>query len=83
LSINQSSLSKNINLLLDKGFIEKEEKKYRITRSGKIEYSRILQEYDLDKQSILEEESKRIEEITVKTIKFFNKYNIENKDIQF
>ena len=60
LSINQSSLSKNINLLLDKGFIEKEEKKYRITRSGKLEYSKMLENYDLDKQSILEEESKRI-----------------------
>jgi len=83
LSINQSSLSKNINLLLDKGFIEKEEKKYRITRSGKLEYSRILQEYDLDKQSILEEESKRIEEITMTIIKFFNNYNIENEDVQF
>ena len=83
LYINQSSLSKNINLLLDKRFIEKEKKKYRITRSGKLEYSRMLQEYDLDKQSILEEESKRIEEIAIKTIKFFKKYQIENKDIQF
>ncbi|MFW9882222.1 MAG: hypothetical protein ACFFG0_54865, partial [Candidatus Thorarchaeota archaeon] len=83
LSINQSSLSKNINLLLDKGFIEKEEKEYRITRSGKLEYSRILQDYDLDRQSILEEESKRIEEITIKTVKFFNKLNIENEDVQF
>ncbi|MFX1346641.1 MAG: tetratricopeptide repeat protein [Promethearchaeota archaeon] len=81
--INQSSLSKNINLLLDKGFIEKEEKKYRITRSGKVEYSRILQGYNLDRQSILEEESKRIEDITMKTIKFFEKYGIEDKNIQF
>ncbi|MFW9781558.1 MAG: tetratricopeptide repeat protein [Candidatus Heimdallarchaeota archaeon] len=83
ISINQSSLSKNINLLLDKNFIEKEEKKYRITRSGKQEYSRMLQEYDLDRQSILDEESKRIEEITKKTIKFFEKYEIENEDLQF
>lgn len=81
--INQSSLSKNINLLLNKGFIEKEEKKYRITRSGKLEYSRMLQGYNLDRQSILEGESKRIEDITMNTIKFFNKYSIENKDIQF
>ncbi|MFX1489874.1 MAG: hypothetical protein ACFFBI_12040, partial [Promethearchaeota archaeon] len=44
LSINQSSLSKNMNLLLEKGFIEKDEKKYLITRSGKLEYSRMLQE---------------------------------------
>ncbi|MFX1376900.1 MAG: hypothetical protein ACFFA0_13930 [Promethearchaeota archaeon] len=83
LSINQSSLSKNINLLLDKGFIEKDEKKYRITRSGKVEYSRILKDYDLDRQSILEEESKRIEEIALKTVKFFEKYKIKDEDIQF
>ena len=83
LSINQSSLSKNINLLLDKRFIEKEEKKYRITRSGKLEYSRMLESYDLDKQSILEEESKRIEEITMKTIKFFKRYDISDEDVQF
>jgi len=81
--INQSSLSKNINLLIDKGYIEKEEKKYMITRSGKVEYSRMLQGYNLDRQSILEEESKRIEDITLKTIKFFDKYNIEDKNIQF
>jgi len=81
--INQSSLSKNINLLLDKGFIEKEDKKYRITRSGKVEYSRMLQGYNLDRQSILEEESKRIEDITMKIIIFFEKYSIEDKNIQF
>ncbi|MFX1584179.1 MAG: hypothetical protein ACFFDL_06255 [Promethearchaeota archaeon] len=83
LSINQSSLSKNMNLLIDIGFVIKENKEYRITRSGKLEYSRMLQNYDLDRQSILNEESKRIEEITKKTIKFFNKYEIKDEDIQF
>jgi tetratricopeptide (TPR) repeat protein len=83
LSINQSSLSKNMNLLLDKGFIIKENKRYSITQSGKLEYSRMLQNYDLDRQSILDEESKRIEEITKKTIRFFKKYDIKNEDIQF
>ncbi|NVM35510.1 MAG: hypothetical protein HWN81_07930 [Candidatus Lokiarchaeota archaeon] len=83
LNINQSSLSKNINLLIDKEFVIKENKEYRITRSGKLEYSRMLQNYDLDRQSILNEESKRIEEITKKTINFFAKYNIKDEDIQF
>ncbi len=83
LSINQSSLSKNMNLLIDKGFVVKDDKEYRITRSGKLEYSNMLHNYDLDRQSILNEESKRIEEITRKTIKFFNNYNIKNEDIQF
>jgi predicted transcriptional regulator len=83
LSINQSSLSKNMNLLIDKGFVLKENKRYQITQSGKLEYSRMLQNYDLDRQSILDEETKRIEEITKKTINFFEKYNIENEDVQF
>jgi tetratricopeptide (TPR) repeat protein len=83
LSINQSSLSKNMNMLLDKGLVKKENKQYKITQSGKLEYSRILQDYDLDRQSILDEESKRIEEITRKTLLFFDKYNIKDEDIQF
>ncbi|MFX0106601.1 MAG: hypothetical protein ACFE75_14095, partial [Candidatus Hodarchaeota archaeon] len=36
-----------------------------------------------DYQTILEEESKRIEEISKKTINFFNNYNIKNERIQF
>ncbi|MHA1931002.1 MAG: hypothetical protein ACW96X_00590 [Promethearchaeota archaeon] len=83
LSINQSSLSKNLNLLQEQGFLKKDGKEYRITRPGKVEYSRILQDYNLDRQSILDEESKRIEEVTKKTIRFFNKYNIKDEDIQF
>ncbi len=82
-SINQSSLSKNLSLLIEKGFVIKEDGKYVITRAGKSEYSRMLQNYDLDRQTILEEEGKRIEEITKKTIQFFENYNIKDKDIQF
>ncbi len=83
LSINQSSLSKNMNLLMDKRFVIKENKRYRITQSGKMEYSRMLQNYDLDRQSILDDETKRIEEITKKTVNFFENYDIKNEDIQF
>ncbi len=82
--INQSSLSKNLNFLMDGEFIRKNEnKEYRITRLGKAEYARMLRSYDLDRQSILNEESKRIEEITRKTIRFFEKYDIVNSDIKF
>ncbi len=82
--INQSSLSKNINLLLDNELIRKDEnKEYRITRAGKAEYSRVLKLYDLDRQSILNEESKRIEEITKKTIQIFESYKIKKEDIKF
>ncbi|MFW9950747.1 MAG: hypothetical protein ACFFKA_11565, partial [Candidatus Thorarchaeota archaeon] len=71
LAINQSSLSKKMNLLLHKEFVVRENKEYKITNAGKIEYSKMLQTYDLDRQSILEEESKRIDEITKRTIEFF------------
>lgn len=83
--INQSSLSKNIKLLLSKGLLSKDDqaKEYRISQLGKVEYSRMLKLYDLDRQSILNEESKRIEEITKKTITFFEKYKIENSNIKF
>ncbi|MFX1376898.1 MAG: hypothetical protein ACFFA0_13920 [Promethearchaeota archaeon] len=83
LLINQSSLSKNMNLLIEKGFVIKENKEYTISRSGKLEYSKMLSLYDLDRQSILEEESKRIAELTQKTIKFFETFQIREKNIQF
>ncbi len=83
LSINQSSLSINMNSLINNGFIIKEEKKYTITQPGKAEYSSILNYYDLDRQTILEEESKRIKEITKKTIRFFELYQLKDKDINY
>ncbi|MFX1419373.1 MAG: tetratricopeptide repeat protein [Promethearchaeota archaeon] len=83
LKINQSSLSKNINELLDREIIKKEDREYKITQKGKSEYSRMLKLYDLDRQSILNEESKRIEEITKKTITFFERYNIKDGDVKF
>jgi tetratricopeptide (TPR) repeat protein len=83
LRINQSSLSKNLNELQKIEIIRKENKEYKITQKGKSEYSRMLKLYDLDRQSILNEESKRIEEITKKTLRFFEKYNIKEGDIKF
>ena len=83
LSINSSSLSKNMNLLIEDGFVRKENKEYRITQLGKSEYSNMLRNYDLDRQSILEEESKRIKDITKKTLKFFKKFRITGEEIRF
>ncbi len=83
LNINQSSLSKNLNKLIEDGLVIKENKRYRITQLGESEYSNILRMYDLDRQSILNEESKRIKEITKKTIRFFEKYGIVDEDVQF
>jgi tetratricopeptide (TPR) repeat protein/DNA-binding HxlR family transcriptional regulator len=81
--INQSSLSKNINKLLDDEFIIKVNKEYRITPEGRSEYPNMLREYDLDRQSILEEETNRIDEITEKTSEFFEMYEIEEGELKF
>ncbi len=83
LSINNSSLSKNMNSLIEDRFIKKENKEYRITQLGKAEYSVMLRDYDLDRQSILEEESNRIKEVTKKTLKFFKKYRIIEDETRF
>ncbi|MFX0144089.1 MAG: tetratricopeptide repeat protein [Candidatus Hodarchaeota archaeon] len=84
LSINQSSLSKSLNFLIEKkGFVKKENKEYKITKLGKLEYANMLKQYDLDRQSILEAESKRIREITKRTNEFFKKYHIKDKNIKF
>ena len=73
LSINQSSLSKNLNQLIKDKLVskDKDEKTYTITQSGKKAYSQMLKKYDLDRQSLLEEESNRIEELVGKIKKFF------------
>ncbi|MFX1326779.1 MAG: tetratricopeptide repeat protein [Promethearchaeota archaeon] len=83
LSINQSALSNNINSLIEEGYIDRENKEYVITPLGKSHYFTILKQYDLDRQSILEQQSKRVEEITEKTSEFFNRYNIKNQELKF
>ena len=83
LSINQSSLSNNLNSLIENKFVLRENKEYVITPLGRTEYFTILKLYDMDRQSILEQESKRIEEITNKTREFFNKHKIKNEELQF
>ena len=68
---------------MDNQLVKKENKEYRITQAGKSEYSEMLKFYDLDRQSILDEESKRVKEITKKLVKFFDKYAIEDDNIKF
>lgn len=83
LSINQHALSKNLKFLMEQGFVQKDEFGYKITHSGKSEYSKILRNYDLDRQTILEEESKRIDDISAKTAQFFNEYDISDGEVKF
>ena len=86
-SINQSSLSKALNNLTtsEHEFIHKDDvkKRYSITRIGKSEYSRMLKKYELDRQSILDSESERIQDLTEKTINFFEGHNIEDDELRF
>ncbi len=83
LRINQSSLSKNLNLLLETGYVKKDNREYQITNSGELEYFNMLKKYDLDRQSILDEESKRVEVITDKVMEFFNDYDIDDDGIKY
>ncbi|TFG13678.1 MAG: tetratricopeptide repeat protein [Promethearchaeota archaeon] len=83
LNINQSSLSKNIKRLTDEDLIRNENKEYIITPLGKSEYFKVLKDYELDRQSILEEESKRIQEFTNFSNEFFDKYEIDDDGIKF
>lgn len=83
LSINQSSLSKKLRKLIEEKLVINENKEYKITPKGRIEYINILKQYNLDRQSILEEESRRIGDITEKTSTFFKKYKIENDELRY
>ncbi|MBY9018104.1 MAG: hypothetical protein KGD66_04655 [Candidatus Lokiarchaeota archaeon] len=83
LKINSSSLSNAINSLKKDTLILNENSEYKITAGGKIRYFEILKRYDLDRQSILEEESRRIEEITRNTNEFFEKYGVQDNKVKF
>ena len=83
LTINQSSLSKSLNSLKIKEFVINENKEYKITPKGRAQYSTMLREYDLDRQSILEEETNRIDEITEKTSEFFERFEIDDGELKF
>jgi len=67
---------------LEKGYIKTDNKEYRITKTGESKYSKILKKYDLDYQTILKAEIKRIEDIKEKTIQFLGKHEIDNDKIK-
>ena len=83
LSINQSSLSKSLNSLKIKGIVINENKEYKITSEGRAQYSKMLRDYDLDRQSILEDETNRIDEITERTSEFFERFEIDDGELKF
>jgi len=83
LQINSSSLSSTLHSLIKDDLLVKENSEYKITAGGKIRYFEILKRYDLDRQSILEEESRRLEEITRNTNEFFEKYVVQDNKVKF
>lgn len=82
LLINNNSLSKNINRLLEKGYIKKDDNKYRLAKTGESEYSNVLKKYGLDYQKILNEEIKRLEDIKEQAKNFLEKYEIDNDEVK-
>ncbi|MFX1431526.1 MAG: hypothetical protein ACFFCY_15285 [Promethearchaeota archaeon] len=82
LLINNNSLSKNLKFLLEKDYVKTESNEYRVTKTGQTQYSKILKKYDLDYQTILKEEIKRIEDIKEKTKEFLEKYEIDNDEVK-
>lgn len=83
LSINQSSLSKYLNLLLNQDLIQKINKKYHITEAGKKEYYTLIQKYHLDRQSILNEKIKQIDQETNEVNKFFDNWEIMDQKLKY
>ncbi|MFX0076672.1 MAG: hypothetical protein ACFE96_14610, partial [Candidatus Hermodarchaeota archaeon] len=83
LYINQSSLSKSLKYLMNKSYVENNNHEYQITTKGEIQYLEMLKKYDLDRQSILDEESKRVEVITDKVSQFFEDHDINDDGIMY
>jgi len=83
LGINSSSLSSALQSMIKEDLYVKENSEYKITAGGKIRYFEVLKRYDLDRQSILEEESRRLEEITRNTNEFFEKYGVQDNKVKY
>ena len=82
LSINNHSLSKNLNSLIKQDFVKINESNYQITELGEKEYSKILRIYNLDYQSILEEELKKLGRVRKNLADFFIKWNVGDEDVK-
>ena len=82
LSINSHSLSKHINRLIKDELVEIDESQYNLTELGEREYSKILQIYSLDYQSILEEDLKKVERIREDLEVFFSNWNVKDEQIK-
>ncbi|MFX1379625.1 MAG: winged helix-turn-helix domain-containing protein [Promethearchaeota archaeon] len=82
LLINHNSLSKYLKFLLEKGYVKNENNEYKITETGESQYSKVLKKYELDYQSILKEEIRRLEEIKEKATAFLENHEIDNDEVK-
>lgn len=82
LSINSHSLSKHMNQLIKDEFVEINESLYNLTELGEKEYSKFLKLYNLDYQSILEEEIRKAGQIRKELEDFFIKWNVNEEKIK-
>ena len=82
LSINHNSLSKNLKLLLKKGFVDSENMEYRITKLGEAYYRKMLKQYHLDFQTVIKEEIEKMEVIKEKGNNFLNQYKIQEEEVE-
>ncbi|MFX0021185.1 MAG: hypothetical protein ACFE9S_02595 [Candidatus Hermodarchaeota archaeon] len=82
LLINNNSLSKYLKLLLEKGYVKNVNNEYKITETGESKYSKLLKKYELDYQSILNEEIRRLEEIKEKSTMFLESHEIDNDEVK-
>lgn len=87
--INQSVLLRILKKFESQALIEKVKDKdsrfevYQITEKGTSKYISRLKSYKLDRQSILEEESKKIQEIFDSSEDLFKTFDIPNDDIKY
>ncbi len=87
--INQSVLLRILKKFESQTLIEKVKDKdsrfevYQITEKGTSKYISRLKSYKLDRQSILEEESKKIQEIFEFSEDLFKSFDISNDDIKY
>lgn len=87
--INQSVLSRILKFFESQNLVEKVKDEdsrfdvYQITEKGTSEYIARLKSYKLDRQSILDEQSKSILEILETSKDLFNSFEIPNDNVKF
>ncbi len=89
LKINQTKLSKKLKFFISNDWVAKAGvddsrfEVYKITEKGISKYIGLLKQFNLDRHSILNEETIRIQEILKNSKLIFNYLNIPSEDLKF